>query len=75
MWLRIHALILRHLYLYRRSLTRVMEILFWPVMNLMVWGFVTTYLERLVLPQVVLFLLGAMILWDVLYRSHCTRNF
>jgi ABC-2 type transport system permease protein len=69
MWLRVYALILRHLYLYRRSLTRVMEILFWPVMNLMVWGFVTAYLKRLVLPQVVLFLLGAMILWDVLYRS------
>lgn len=69
MGLRVWALILRHLYLYRRSLTRVMEIFFWPLMNLLVWGFVTAYLERLALSRTVLFLIGAMILWDVLYRS------
>jgi ABC-2 type transport system permease protein len=69
MWLRVYALILRHLYLYRRSLARVMEVVFWPVMNLLLWGFVTAYLERFVLPATIIFLLGAMILWDVLYRS------
>jgi len=46
-----------------------MEIFFWPVMNLLVWGFVTRYLEQYALPQVVIFLLGSVILWDVLYRS------
>jgi len=46
-----------------------MEIFFWPVMNLLVWGFVTSYLKELALPKTVLFLLGSVILWDILYRS------
>ena len=69
MWLRISAIVMRFFFLYRRSVARVMEIFFWPVMNLLVWGFVTSYLKELALPKTVLFLLGAVILWDVLYRS------
>jgi ABC-2 type transport system permease protein len=69
MWLRVSALLLRHLYLYRRSYIRAGEVFFWPVMNLVLWGFVTAYLQRLVLPEAVSFLLGGLIFWDVLYRS------
>lgn len=69
MLIRISGLLLRSLYLYRRSLTRAMEILFWPVMNLMVWGFLTFYLRGMDLPVVIDYLLGGMILWDLLYRS------
>jgi ABC-2 type transport system permease protein len=69
MWTRLSGLLLRNLYLYRRSLARIMEIIFWPVMNLMVWGFLTHYLEQMDLPVAVRYLLGAMILWDLLYRS------
>jgi len=69
MWIRISGLLLRNLYLYRRSLTRAMEIIFWPVMNLMVWGFLTHYLRAMALPIAIDYLLGAMILWDLLYRS------
>lgn len=69
MWLRISAIILRFYYLHRRSVTRIMEIFFWPVMNLLLWGFVTRYLSKLALSQTVLFLLGSVIFWDVLYRS------
>jgi len=38
---RIVGLLLRYLYLYRRSAARVMGVVFWPVMDLLVWGFVT----------------------------------
>lgn len=69
MWSRVTALLLRYLYLYRRSLARSMEIFFWPVMDLLVWGFVTVYFERLAGGGPVLFLLGAVIFWDVFYRS------
>lgn len=69
MWIRIGGLLLRNIYLYRRSVTRAMEILFWPVMNLMVWGFLTYYLRGMNLPVAIDYLLGAMILWDLLYRS------
>lgn len=67
---RIGALLLRYLYLYRRSLPRAMEIFFWPVMDLLVWGFVTIYLQKLsAAPRALLFILGALIFWDVFYRS------
>jgi ABC-2 type transport system permease protein len=68
---RIIALITRHLYLYRRSLPRLMEIFYWPFLDLVVWGFITVYLTRVQgqLPGVITFFLGALILWDVLFRS------
>lgn len=69
MWIRISGLLLRYLYLYRRSIARAMEIFFWPVMNLMVWGFLTHYLKKMHLPIAIDYLLGGMILWDLFYRS------
>jgi len=68
MGLRVSALLLRYLYLYRRSLARSMEIFFWPVMDLLVWGFLSAYLQRVAAPGAISYLVGAMILWDVLYR-------
>jgi len=69
MFHRIYAVILRHAYLHRRSPARVMEVFFWPVMDLLVWGYITAYLKEVALSGAVLFFIGAMILWDVLYRS------
>src|SRR5436309_1141808 len=68
---RIGALITRHLYLYKRSLARLMEIFYWPFLDLVVWGFITVYLMRFQgqLPGAVTFFLGALILWDVLFRA------
>lgn len=68
---RIGALVLRYTFLYTRSLPRVAEMFFWPVMDLLVWGFITMYLMRLQnrLPATVTFLMGSMIFWDILYRA------
>ena len=68
---RIIALIVRHLYLYRRSLPRIMEIFYWPFLDLVIWGFITLYLVRYQsqVPGFVSFFLGALILWDMLFRS------
>ncbi len=48
-----------------------MEIFYWPFLDLLVWGFVTVYLARYkeALPGFVSFLIGALILWDILFRS------
>jgi ABC-2 type transport system permease protein len=69
MWLRVSALLLRYLYLYRRSLPRAMELFFWPVMELLLWGFLSVYLSRYALPDAVVYLIGATILWEVFYRA------
>lgn len=66
---RIGALLLRYLYLYRRSAARLMGVLFWPVMDLLVWGFLTSYLERIAAPPAITFLLGAVIFWDIFYSA------
>ena len=66
---RILALLLRYLFLYRRSVARMMGILFWPVMDLLVWGFLTAYLEKVAAPASVVFLLGAVVFWDVFYSA------
>lgn len=68
---RIAALVIRHLYLYKRSLPRLMEVFYWPFLDLVVWGFISIYLARFkgALPDFAAFLIGALILWDILFRS------
>ncbi len=68
---RIYAVVLRHLYLYKRSIARLMETFYWPLLDLLVWGFISVYLEQYKggLPGFVTFFIGALILWDMLFRS------
>ena len=68
---RVYALVVRYMYLYRRSLPRMMEIFYWPFLDLVIWGFITVYLMRFQeqIPGVVTFFLGALILWDILFRA------
>lgn len=66
---RISALVLRYLYVYRRSWLRATEIIFWPIVDLLVWGFVTSYLQQLTVPRAVTFMIGGMIFWDILFRA------
>ncbi len=68
---RILALLSRHMYLYKRSFARMLEIFYWPFLDLVVWGFITIYLEKVgvQLHGAVTFFLGALILWDVLFRA------
>ncbi len=70
-WYRIEALIARHVYLYKRSLPRLMDIFFWPTMDLLVWGFMSLYLQGLNLANVniVSAILGAVIFWGILQQS------
>jgi len=68
---RIAAVCIRYLYLYKRSAARLMEVFYWPLLDLLLWGFITLYLAKYKknLPNFVAFLLGALILWDILFRS------
>lgn len=70
-WHRINALLIRHLYLYKRSFPRLLDIFYWPLMELLLWGFISLYLERLDWGglNIVTVLLGAIIMWDLLSQS------
>ena len=68
---RVAAVLLRQVYLYRRSFPRLLEVFYWPTVDILLWGFVSLYLQRSQqgLAEFVAFFLGALILWDVLFRA------
>lgn len=68
---RINGLIMRHLYLYKRSVPRLMDIFYWPVMELLLWGFISAFISKLNMGgfNAVTVLLGAVIFWDLLSQS------
>ena len=66
---RILAMVLRYMFIYKRSYIRIAELVFFPLMDLLVWGFVTLYLEQVTQSKVVLFMLGGIILWDIFFRA------
>jgi len=64
---RIRAVILRHAYEVRRNANHITYMVYWPVVNIVVWGFFTLYLrhgDRLQ-PGVISCLFGAVILWGL----------
>jgi len=69
---RIGVLVLRYVFIYRRSPIRLIEVLFWPTMSLLLWGFITIFIQRAAegdLTRFITFLIGAMICWDILFRA------
>ena len=69
---RIWGIIYRHLALYRRSWPRVLELMYWPVLQMVVWGFVTSYLAGVqgnTASVAAGVLLGGVLLWEVALRS------
>jgi ABC-2 type transport system permease protein len=70
-WRRVRAIVLQNYYSTRRTPIRLMELLYWPLLELVLWGFITRFLvaRNADLPGGVTVLLGAVVLWDVLVRS------
>ncbi|MGO9606286.1 MAG: ABC transporter permease [Candidatus Binataceae bacterium] len=66
---RIMAVIVRHTYEARRNVDRITDMVYWPVLDIIMWGFFTTYLGRGIgmQPDIIKFLLGATILWGMFY--------
>ena len=71
-WRRITAVILRHLYVLRRSWPRLLELAYWPLMQLLLWGFITTFFldHSSWVAQAAGVLISAVLLWDVLFRAN-----
>jgi len=68
---RIAAIILRHYYLMRSSWPRLLELIYWPLVQMLMWGFLQTYLNQRsgTAATVGGTLIGAILLWDVLIRG------
>lgn len=69
---RIGAMALRYLYLLRSSWTRIVELAYWPIMQMIMWGFMTEFLLRSDSPVLKAsgVLIAAVLLWDVMFRSN-----
>ena len=68
---RIGALVLRHTYLLRRSWPRLLELMYWPTVQMIIWGLVTMFLitNSSWVAQAAGVLLAGVILWDVMFRG------
>ncbi len=66
---RINAVIVRHVYEARRNFDRVIDTVWWPVLDIVMWGFFTIYLThgKGLQPNFVSLMLGAVILWTTFY--------
>ena len=64
------AILLRQFYLYRGSPPRVLSLFAWVAIDIVLWGFITRYLNTVASPgfNFVPALLGAVLLWDFFTR-------
>jgi len=68
---RVGAMVLRYLYLLRGSWPRIAELIYWPTMQVILWGFITQFFvtHSSWLAQAGGVLIAGVLLWDVLFRS------
>ncbi len=68
---RIGAMTLRYGYLLRKSWPRLLELVYWPTLNMVVWGLLTFHFNERESSAAVIAggLLAAVMLWDVLLRG------
>ncbi|HYA79797.1 MAG TPA: ABC transporter permease [Methylocystis sp.] len=71
---RVGAMVLRYFYVLRSSYPRLLEMVYWPTVQMLTWGFLQSYFASAVAPQgpavrLGAALIGAVLLWDVLLRT------
>jgi ABC-2 type transport system permease protein len=68
---RVWAMLLRYLYILRSSWPRTVELLYWPTLQMVIWGFMSEFLAEHTSYVARAFgvLLAAVMLWDLLFRS------
>ena len=68
---RIGAMILRYWYILQSSWPRMLELVYWPMLQIITWGFLQTYITTNAgyFARAGGTLIGAVILWDILFRG------
>ena len=69
---RVGAMVLRYFYLLRGSIPRIVELAYWPTMQMLIWGFMSQFLAQHSewFMQAGGILIAAVLLWDVMFRSN-----
>ncbi len=75
-WNKIFALSLRHIYLIKGSFPRILDLIYWPTIQIFLWGFISKFftLNSTYYDNTVGIILSAAILYDFLFRSSISYN-
>ena len=73
---KIYGLSLRHIYLIKSSFPRVLDLIYWPTIQIFLWGFISKFftLNSDYYSNTVGVILTAAILYDFLFRSSISFN-
>jgi ABC-2 type transport system permease protein len=73
---KIFALSLRHIYLIKGSFPRILDLIYWPTIQIFLWGFISKFftLNSSFYENTVGIILSAAILYDFLFRSSISYN-
>jgi ABC-2 type transport system permease protein len=68
---RVGAMVLRYWYLLRSSWPRLLELIYWPAVQMLMWGFLQLYIAGNAgfFARAGGTFIGAVLLWDVLFRG------
>ena len=68
---RIAAMVSRYVYLLRSSWPRLLELIYWPAVQMLMWGFLQLYLAQNAgyFARAGGTFIGAVLLWDILFRG------
>src|SRR6202158_1434208 len=68
---RVAAMVRRYWYLLRSSWPRVLDLLYWPTVQMLMWGFLQLYVSQNGGPfaRATGVFIGAVLLWDILFRG------
>jgi ABC-2 type transport system permease protein len=75
-WHKIYGLSLRHIYLIRNSFPRILDLIYWPSVQVFLWGFISEFftVSSSYYNNTVGIILTAAILYDFLFRSSISYN-
>ncbi|HEY0569539.1 MAG TPA: ABC transporter permease, partial [Xanthobacteraceae bacterium] len=68
---RVGAMVLRYWYLLRSSWPRLLELIYWPAVQMLMWGFLQLYISENAgfFARAGGTFIGAVLLWDILFRG------
>ena len=75
-WHKIYGLSLRHIYLIKSSFPRILDLIYWPSIQVFLWGFISKFFTIIsyYYNNTVGVILNAAILYDFLFRSSISYN-
>lgn len=68
---RVGAMVLRYWYLLRSSWPRILDLIYWPLVQMLMWGFLQLYVSENAgfFARAGGTFIGAVLLWDILFRG------